>query len=496
MAAPCIAWLAFLLMLPPAQETGEVHDRVRTHYYRAIAAASLDGLPELVTRLSRAANESPAASFTPHLLESIQLVALLHPGSVPDHAARFQLIQQLSAANPQVARITERIKILRDYYEAAGEGRFQEAKSSLADPALEGWPHVLQARADAAFRSADFRAARDLALQAIEADPFSPLLAPSHVLLGLCDSYLGDRHSAVRHLQRAMAASPLPTIYGRTQDYLAVLFRFVRPVPGPVGGAFDEMIVSRISGAAPLRDPRCLLFQNGRYVLVDREQILTLSPEGKVLETKPARNLEDVAVDGAGRHAYLADDGLDLGTGILAKIAVKMGNRQRQLSKLRSLAIHPVGGIFLLDQDAGLFRAPVSSPLAPISLSPARGRLLRTDRRGNIFLQGADQRSIAILSTDGKPLATVSPAGAAGKDVSIEYFAIDSLSNLYILDSGTSSIQIFTTHSTPTGLETRQIAAISLEPRPHHKNLRVLAVSDTGEVAVTGRNEDNWVLYR
>jgi hypothetical protein len=497
MAAPCIAWLAFLLMLLPAQEAGEVHDRVRTEYYRAVSDSSSGGVPALVSRLTRAANEFPAAPFTARLLETIQLAALLHPGSVPDHAARFRLMQQQSASNTHLGRVAARVAILKNYYEAAGRGRFQEAKTALADPLLEGWPHGLQARADAAFRSADFASARDLALQAIEADPFSPLLAPSYVLLGLCDSYTGDRPSAVRHLQRATAASPLPTVYGRTQDYLAVLFRFVRPLPGPAGGAFDEMIVNRIGGAAPLRDPRSLLFHNGNFVLVDREQILTLSPEGKALETRPARDLEDAAVDTEGKFIYLADNALDSGTGTLARVTVNLGNRRRQLEKLRSLAVSPAGDLLLLDQDAGLFRAPAPSAPALTQLSPARGRLLRTDRHGNIFMLAADQRSISILSGDGKPITSVSPGGTGAKEVSIEYFALDPIGNLYILDmAGTGSIHIFAVHSTPKGLETKQAATIPLEPRPHHKNLRVLAVSNTGEIAVTGRNEDHWVLYR
>jgi hypothetical protein len=497
MAAPCIAWLAFLLMLLPAQEAAEVHDRVRTEYFGAVSDSLAGGVPALVSRLTRAANEFPAASFTARLLETVQLAALLHPGSVPDHAARFRLMQQQSASNPDLSRVTARIAILKNYYEAAGAGRVREAKTALADPLLEGWPHGLQARADAAFRSADFASARDLALQAIEADPFSPLLAPSHVLLGLCDSYTGNRPSAVRHLQRATAASSLPTLYGRTQDYLAVLFRFVRPVPGPAGGAYDEMIVSRIGGGAPLRDPRSLLFYGGNFVLVDREQILTLSPEGKVLETKPARDLEDAAVDTQGKFVYLADNALDPGTGTLAKVAVNLGNRPRQLGKLRSLAVSPEGDLLLLDQDTGLFRASASSPQTLVQLSPVRGRLLRADRHGNIFVLAADQRSISILSAGGKPLTSVSPGGTGAKDVSIEYFALDAIGSLYILDmAGTGSIHIFAVHSTPTGLETKQSATIPLEPRPHHKNLRVLAVSNTGEIAVTGRNEDHWVLYR
>jgi hypothetical protein len=125
-----------------------------------------------------------------------------------------------------------------------------------------------------------------------------------------------------------------------------------------------------------------------------------------------------------------------------------------------------------------------------------KGHLLRIDSRDNLYVLGWDRRSISILSRDGKALATLSPAPWGGRSPSIEYFAVDSLNHAYILDTGSNSIQIFALNPGAAGLEVAPVATLALDPRPYHKNLRVLAVSDSGEIVVTGKNEDNWVLYR
>jgi hypothetical protein len=307
---------------------------------------------------------------------------------------------------------------------------------------------------------------------------------------------MGNRLSAAHHFQRALTVSPLPTVYGRTEDLLSALSRLIRPTPGPVGEIFDEMATVRIGGPAGLKEPHTLLFADGKFILGDREQILGVSPDGRVLETKTARNLEDIAAGPSGKYYYLADDSVDLGTGSLVRMSVAVAGRQRALGRLRSLAVHPDGDVYFLDQDLGLFRGPRSNPTSLVSISPMRGRLLRIDDRGNLFLLNLDQRSISVLSADGKPLTTISTGITGSRESSIEYFALDKFSNLYVLDSGNASVHVFAIKDTGAGLEKERLATVPLEPRPHHKNLKVIAVSPTGEVAVTGRNEDTWVLYR
>jgi hypothetical protein len=495
MAGFCIAWLALLLPAQAVSGAAAVHDPVRAQYQDAIGSAPVDGLPSFVAKLDAAAIASPASEFTPRLLETIQLVGILHPGVVPDQTARLDAMRAQAGSNAELAAVVKQLDQLRNYYAAVAAGKATQAASLLPSPTPGDSPQLLQARADAEFRAGNLRAAQLLAQNTIEADVFSPLLAPTYVLLGITDAYMGKRQSAARHFQRALALSPTPTIYGRTQDLLSTLSRLVRPTPGAVGEIFDEMSAVRVSGTTGLKDPRTLLFAAGKFILGDREQILSLSSEGRVIETRTARNLEDIVASPSGKFYHLADDSVDLGTGTLVRVSVTMAGRQRALSKLRSFALHPNGDVYFLDQDMGLFRAPGSSPTSLVSISPARGRLLRIDARGNLFLLGVDQRSIAVLSPDGKPLTTVSTA-AGGRESSIEYFALDTFGNLYVLDSGTATIQVFAITSTGSGVEKERLATVPLDPRPHHKNLKVISVSPTGEVAVTGRNEDTWVLYR
>jgi len=488
--------LRVLIVLPLLFDQALAQDRVQVQYYEAMASGSAEGLPALVRKLDAAASAFPTAAFTPRLHEIIQMIALLHPGSVPDQAARFQAVKAQAAANPALARVLRRLEILQEYYAAAAKGRPESAAAGLSEGVFEGSVLGMQALADAALRTRDYAKAGAMAEQIIEADPYSPLLANAYVILGFCDMYRGNSPAAARHFQRAMAVSPLPTIYGNTREYLSAIYRFARPSPAAIGEVFDEVTAAKIAGIQGLKDPRALLFHQDQFFLVDREQIITLAPDGKVVEAKPARKIEDLAISVGGKFYYLADDAIDLGTGTLTPLSATIAGKPKMLKKLRSLAVDERGDIFLLDQDAGLFTGTpnATGTLTLTAVAPVRGRLVKVDRRGNLYILTQDQRSITVLSRDGKQLASLAPASSTGKEPSIEYFALDALNHIYILDS--TSIQIYAINEGSAGLEGVKAGVILLDPRPQYKNLRVLAVSATGEMAVTGKNEDNWVLFR
>ena len=486
--------IAFIL--PVAFQQGTVQEPAQAQYFEAMASATAEGLPSLIRKLDAAANAFPSSAFTPRLHETIQMIALLHPGSLPDQAARLQAMKAQASGNPEMAKVLRRLEIVQEYYAAAAKGRPESAAAALSDSIFEGSLLGVQAMADAALRTRDYGKAEALAEQIIEADPYSPLLANAYVILGICDAFRGNAPSAARRFQRALAVSPLPTLYGSTRDFLAVTYRFARPTPGAVGDIFDDVAVSRLAGTQGLKDPHSLLFHLDKFILIDREQVLSLSADGKVTETKPVKKIEDFAIAAGGRFYYLADDAIDLGTGTWTPLTTTIGGKPKALKKLRSLAVDERGDILILDQDAGLFfgSPAAASTLSLTEIAPVRGRLVRIDRRGNIYILSMDQRSIAVVSREGKSLTTVSPTSIGGKEPSIEYFALDALNHIYILDP--TSIQIFAMNDGSAGLEKAKAGIIPLDPRPHFKNLRVLAVSATGEMVVTGKNEDNWVLFR
>lgn len=491
-----ISSLALAVLLPFLPQMGTVQDAVQAQYYEAMSTASADGLPALVRKLDQISTASPSSPFTPSVQEMIQAIALLHPGSVPDRAARVQAMKTQVSANPALVKVLRKVEILDQYYAAAAKGKPESAVAALSEAVFEDSMLGTQALADAALRMHDYGKAETLALQLIESDPYSPLLANAYVILGLCDGYRGNAAGAARQFQRALTLTPLPTVYGDTRDLLRAAFRFARPTPGSIGEIFDETTATKIAGAQGLKDPRSLVSHQGKFILVDKEQLLTLSVDGKASDAKPGRKLEDVAITADGKLYCLAEDGIDLGTGALAPLAVTVAGKSKALKKLRSLAVDWQGDVFLLDMDQGLF---AGSPTAGGALSlraiaPTRGRLLRIDPRGNLFVLSEDQRSIAVLSREGKQIAAVAPASASGKQPEIEYFALDLLNHLYVLDS--ASIQIFAMNESGTGLEKTNISTIALDPRPQYKNLKVLAVSSTGEMVTTGKNEDNWVIFQ
>jgi tetratricopeptide (TPR) repeat protein len=488
------ALLAFLLPLLIPQ--GLVQDPIVAQYHEAMASASVEGLPALVSKLDKLASSAPAAPITPRLHETIQAIAILHPGSVPDHAARLQALKSQASANPGIARILRRLELTQQYYAAAATGQSEKAAASLTDAVFEGSLMGIQALADASLRARDYGRAEALAQQIIESDPYSPLFANAYVILGLCDGYRGDVQGAARRFQRALAITPLPTVYGSTQDLLAGVYRFVRPTPGTVGEIFDDVNAARLAGIQGLKEPRSLVRHQGKFILIDKEQVLTISADGKVTDTKPGRKIEDLAITAEGKYYYLAEDGIDLGTGTFVPLSATVGGKAKALKKLRSLAVDGRGDLYILDQDAGLFSCSPGAGASPTltAIIPTKGRLIRIDPRGNFYLLAEDQRSILVLTREGKTITTVSPASTTGKQPSIEYFALDTLNHIYILDS--ASIQIFAMNDASAGLDKAKISAIPLDPRPYFKNLRVLAVSATGEMAVTGKNEDNWVLFR
>jgi len=492
-----VAWSSVLLAisLPLLVLQGMVQDPVQALYSDAMAAA--EGLPALVRRLDEAAKSNPASPFIPQVLETIQIAGILHPGLIPDGDSRLQAMKAAGASRPELARSAQRLAVLGDYYSGMAGGRAEQAAAALKDPVLEGWRPRLHALADAAFQAGDYARAGALAYELIEADPFSPLVADAHLILGFCGMVQGRIPSAAREFQRALALTPLPTIYGSAREYAQLSYRFARPSPGAVSGFFEETSVTPISGIQGLDDPRSLLFHDGKYFLTDREQIYTLSGDGKATGARASKKLVDLAPAGAGSWYYLAEDGVDLGGGNWIRLTHSSGGRVRSLGNLQSLALDRHGTLYLLDQDAGVLRGSRRGDSLPVTpVVAAKGRLLRIDRRDNLFVLLWDRRSISVLSQDGKPVATITPASLGGKTPSIEYFALDALNHVYLLDTGGNSIQIFALNLGSSGLEAVPVVTLPLEQRPHDKNLRVLAVSSTGEVAVTGKNDDNWVLYR
>jgi tetratricopeptide (TPR) repeat protein len=484
------------LILPFLLQMGTPQDAAQVQFYEAMSTASSDGLPAFVRKLDQIAAASPASPSIPRMQEIIQAIGLLHPGSVPDRAARLQAMKAQASANPAAAKILKRVEILDQYYAATAKGKPESAVAGLSDLSFEGASFGTQALADAALRMRDYGKAEILALQAIESDPYNPLLANAYVILGLCDSYRGNSASAAHRFQRALAITSLPTVFGNTRDLLRVAYRFARPTPGGIGGIFDDSNVTKITGTQGLKDPRSLVFHNGAFLLIDKEQVLTMSLDGKVTDTKPGKKLMDAAFTADGKLYCLAEDGIDLGTGTMAPLTITVAGKAKTLKKLHSLAIDAKGDVFILDMDQGLFSgSPAEGGSLPLkSIAPIRGRLLRIDPRGNLFVLNEDQRSITVLSREGKQITTIAPATAAGKQPEIECLALDLLNHIYILDA--VSIQIFALTEGGTGLEKTSVSAIPIDPRQQFKNLKVLAVSATGEMATTGKNEDNWVIFQ
>jgi tetratricopeptide (TPR) repeat protein len=490
-----LAHVVLALFLPFVLQQGNVYDQARTQFHDAVSTGAADGLPVLVGKLDAIAKAFPSSPFAPYIHETIHAVALLHPGTVPDQGARLQALKASASANPALAQVLQRLEIFRAYSQAAAQGKADGAAASLLDPAIAGSFLGMQAQADAALRSGAYARAEALARQVIEIDPYSPLLANAHMVLGLSASYRGETQAGLRHFRNALAASPLPTLYGDTRQLLFTAYRFARPAPAPVGDVFDDVSIVRLAAASGLKDPQGLIPAGPGFLLADKEQMVMVTVEGKILETKPARRIEDVAV-GAGKTCLLTEDGIDLGGGSFVPLSLNVGGKPKAVKKLRSLAPDPRGDIYLLDQDQGLLRATPGGAGSPALtlIAPMKGRLLRIDSRANLYILASDGKSILVLTRQGKQIASIVPDPTGGKESNIEYFALDALNHLYVLDQ--NSIQIFTMIDRSAGLDKVRISTIPMDPRPQFKDLKVLAVSPTGEIVTTGKNDDNWVCYR
>jgi hypothetical protein len=346
-------------------------------------------------------------------------------------------------------------------------------------------------------RARDYQKATMLALQVIENDPYSPLLSTAHMILGLSSAYQGNTKSALTHFQHALAASELTTIYGNPRDCVFTAYRFSRPVPAAVGDIFDDAVSTPIG--AEIKDPQAMVFVDKNYVLLEKEMLLTVSPEGKVLDKKPVRKIEDIAAAGNGKMYSITEDRIDLGDGNSAALSLSLtgGKKPKRITNLRSIAAGIGGDLYFLDENAGLLRgtkAITAGSLTLTSLVPVKGRLVKTDNWGNVYVLDKDKRSILVFSRDGKPLTSVSAEPVSGKASLIEYFSLDSLNNLYVLAD--TSIQIFAMKNGNTGFERIRINTIGFDQRPQYRNLKVLGVNPSGELAVTGKNENNWVSFK
>lgn len=486
-----------LMFLPLLLQPAMALDETQILFYEALELVPADGIPSLIGKLDAIINKAPSSSFAPYVLETIHVVGLLHPGSVPDRMARLESLKASAAGNPGMAKVLKRIEILQSYYAAATQQDPERASAALSDPVFEGSSYATQALADAALRMGDYGKASTLAYQVIENDPYSPLRSNAYMILGLSSAFCGDAKSALTHFQHALAASSLPTIYGNPRDYAFTTYRFSREVPAAVGEVFDEVLSTRIADGAGLKDPQALLPGDKGFVLLDKEMILTISPDGKVLDKKQARKIEDISVGRDGKIYSITDEQIDLGSGNLATLSLTAGKKLKRITKLRSLAADARGYIYFLDQDLGVLRGDTTVKAGSLSLTefaPVKGRLIRADNWGNLYVLSSDQKGILVLSREGKQLGSVQPNPVAGKIGLIEYFALDSLNHLYILES--NSIQIFTMISGSAGIEKKRVGLYALDQRPQFRNLRVLSVHATGALVMTGRNEDNWVNFK
>ena len=490
-------WL--LIARPISAQTGIVYDQARAQYWEAMAAARVQGLPALIRQLEAVTAAFPASPVKPLVFETILAVALLHPGSVPDDERRWQTMKSQLGSNPELARSVQRVEIFRAYLAKAGAGDAGPAGATLSDPVFEGSILGRLAQADAAFRLGEYDRAQDLARLAIELDPYSPLLANAYAVLGLCAAYEGQMASAARFLQQALAITPLETLRGSTQSLLATALRFLRPATAAAGNSvFQNIAVTRLAGIDGLKDPRTMLFSDGKYWLLDRERLLAISPSGGVTETRQLRRLEDFSPLRPTGFYFLAEKDIEIAGARMAQLSASVAGRTRLLDRLRSVALDPAGVPYVLDEDRGIFRvmSAAGTAAAAEQVNPTKGRMLRIDARGYIYLLTHDRKSVAVLSRSGSMLADIRPSSVGGKNPSIEHFALDLLNHLYILDTEGNSIQIFAINSLAGRLEVNPVVVITLEQRPQFKDLKVMAVSDTGEMALTGKNENSWVLFK
>ena len=234
-----------------------------------------------------------------------------------------------------------------------------------------------------------------------------------------------------------------------------------------MGEVFDEALSTRIAGGAGLKDPQALLTRDKGYLLLDKEMILTISPDGKVLDKKPARNIEDIAAARDGKIYSITDEQIDLGSGNIATLSLTAGKKTKRITKLRSLAVDARGYIYFLDQDLGILRGDTTVTAGSLSVTefaPVKGRLIRADSWGNLYVLSPDQKSILVLSREGKQLASIQPDPVAGKIGLIESFALDSLNHLYILES--NSIQIFAMISGSAGIEKKACRLACIRSAP------------------------------
>jgi tetratricopeptide (TPR) repeat protein len=484
-----------LLIFPFLFTQGIVLDRTQVQFYETMELASAEGIPTWLLELDNLVKSSPSSPFVPHIQETILITGLLHPGSVPDWSSRFASLKSSASANPLASKVLKRLEILKAYYSDAAEGRAEKAALTLSDPVFEGSPYGIQARADAALRAQDYKKALMLAMRVIENDPYSPLLANAYMVLGLAATYQGDNTSALTYFRKALATCELPTVYGNPRDFVFAAYRFSRAVPSVVGDIYDKVESTHLE--ADLKEPQAMIFGDNRFVLLDKEMLLTVSPAGKILDKKPVRKIEDVAPAGNGRLYSITEDRIDLGNGNTATLSMTVGKKTKRVHKLRSIAMGIGGDLFLLDEDAGLLRgtAAVQGDSLPLSsIAPIEGRLVRTDSWGNAYVLDKDKKSIRVFTRDGKSLTSISAAPVESKAESIDYFALDSLNAVYLLAS--NSVQVYVMKHGKTGIERKRICLFVFNDRPQLRNLKVLGVTPDGEMVVTGKNENNWVCFR
>lgn len=501
-----------LVFLPFLLVQGMAMDETQVRFYETMQLASTEGIPSVIRKLDSLVNSAPSSPFAPRIQETILAIGILYPGSIPDWNIRLASL----TGNPLMAGVVKRIEILKNYYSVARQGHPERVLASLSDPVFEGSPYSIQAQADAALRARDYAKAAMLALQVIENDPSSPLLSNSYTVLGLSFAYQGDYKSALTHFQHALAASELPTIYGNPRDYVFTAFRFSGTAPAAESGFFDEILPAPL--AMDLKEPQAMIYGDKNYLLLDKEMLVTVSGDGKVLDKKPVRKIVDIAAAELDpKQIYtITEEQLNLSSGIAANLSLNTGKKIKRISNLRSVAVGIGGDIYLLDDDSGLLHYSLENPtetkldtgvsksdkpavaqtatLNVDTFAPVKGRVVRTDSRGDVYVLEKERKSILVFSRDGKQLASISADSVEGKTEPIDYFALDSLNHVYVLTS--NSIQIFALKNGSAGSEKKRLGLVALDQRPQFKNLKVVGVNPSGELVTTGKNENNWVCFK
>ena len=272
--------------------------------------------------------------------------------------------------------------------------------------------------------------------------PGMPVVADGLLHAAALHAAAGESLKAMEALQRVRTRYPKTAAAATALNQLTILHRiYLRP---PVVAVFGYTR-SVGGGAGRIRDFRDLLVNRANHLLVaTRNAVTEFGAVGEVVGTRQVSETEAAFLDAQDHLFTIHDDGVIRGEGRspLALATARSNGRVEPIDIDAAAAISTGDLVVANRAQKTLVRFSADGRPKGEIAKAIGARRLAVSQQDNLAALDVDQRTVTILSRDGRVLGRVAERGTAYQLRQPVDIAFDALGHLYVLDR--AAVYVFT----------------------------------------------------